>query len=134
QVAIGARHQRIERPTRRQHQFMALAQRIDPGIVEPHDRASVRAIAESLAVTASNIDLIADGDIAQATEMRIAVGSVDDHTALTGIGRQFDMTRTEGESLSATAFEHDGAGMDALHLDTGDRPGTRPTPWFCYTP
>ena len=58
--------------------------------------------------------------------MRIAVRRIDGDAALAGIGRAFDMARTEGERLAAAACEHDGAGMDPLHLDAGDRPGVRP--------
>src|ERR1700744_874080 len=89
QVAFGPRCQRIKRPTCGQHQLMTAAQRIDPGIVEPHDGASLRAVTEYFAVT-----------------------------------------RTQGERLSAAAFERDGAGMNPLHLDASDRPGIRPVPRF----
>ena len=58
--------------------------------------------------------------------MRIAVRRIDGDAALAGIGRAFDMTRTEGERLAAAACEHDGAGMEPLHFDAGDRPCVRP--------
>src|ERR1700748_95793 len=111
---------------------MALAQRIDPGMVEPYHRMSVCPVAEGLAVAARDIDLVADGDVAQEAEMCIAVGGVDGHAAFAGIGGQFDMARSEGESLPAAAFERDGAGMDPLHIDAGDRPGIRPAPGLCH--
>src|ERR1700748_2785363 len=130
QVAFGPRCQRIKRPTCGQHQLMTAAQRIDPGIVEPHDGASIRAVTECFAVTAGDIDLVADGDVAQETEMCIAMRCVDGHAAFAGIGSQFDVTRTEGERLSAATFECDGAGMNPLHLDASDRPGIRPAPRF----
>ena len=58
--------------------------------------------------------------------MGIAVRGVDGDAALAGVGRSFDMTRTEGERLSAAASEHDGAGMEPFHFDAGDRPCIRP--------
>src|ERR1700749_2118243 len=63
QVAFGTRCQRIKRPTRRQHQLMAAAQRIDPGIVEPHDGASIGAVTECFTVTTGDVDLVADGNV-----------------------------------------------------------------------
>ena len=62
----------------------------------------------------------------QKAEMRIAVCGVDRDAALAGIGRQFDMARTESQRLAAAAGEHDGAGMEPLHFDARDRPGIRP--------
>ena len=58
--------------------------------------------------------------------MRIAMRGIDGDAALAGIGRAFDMAGTEGERLAAAAREHDGAGVDPLHLDARDRPGVRP--------
>ena len=56
---------------------------------------------------------------------RFAVQVIRD-AALAGIRCPFDMTWTEGERLPAAACEHDGAGMEPLHLDASDRPCIRP--------
>ena len=58
--------------------------------------------------------------------MRIAVRRINGDAAFAGIGRAFDMPRTEGERLSAAACEHDGAGMEPLHFDARDRPCVGP--------
>ena len=58
--------------------------------------------------------------------MRIAVRGIDGDAALAGIGRALDMARTESERLAAAAREHDGAGVEPLHLDARDRPGVGP--------
>ena len=58
--------------------------------------------------------------------MRIAMRGIDGDAALAGIGRALDMTGTEGERLAAAASQHDGAGIDPLHLDPRDRPGVGP--------
>ena len=58
--------------------------------------------------------------------MRIAVRGVDGDAALAGFRRAFDMPWTESQCLAAAACEHDGAGMEPLHFDAGDRPCIRP--------
>ena len=58
--------------------------------------------------------------------MRIAMRRIDGDAAFAGIGRPFDMPRTESQCLAAAAREHDGAGMEPLHFDAGDRPCIRP--------
>ena len=66
--------------------------------------------------------------------MRIAMRGIDGDAALAGVGRPLDMARAEGERLAAAAREHDGAGVDPLHLDARDRPGVGPRPRLCLAP
>ncbi len=81
---------------------------------------------ENDAVASRDIDFIADGDILQKTEMRIAVRGIDRHAALAGIGGELDVARPEGKRLAAASGQHDGAGVEPFHLDARDRPGIRP--------
>src|ERR1700691_2851181 len=105
---------------------MAVAQRIDSRRIEAHDRGRVSPVVEYPAVVSRDIDLVANDNIAQKTEMRIAVRGIDRRSPLTGIGCQFDMARTEGQRLPAASGKHDGAGAKPLDLDARDRPGIRP--------
>src|ERR1700730_1700499 len=68
-VALRSRYQGIERPAGRQHQFISASEGIDTGSVEAHDRGSVRPVAKRLAVASRDVDLIADPDVSQETEM-----------------------------------------------------------------
>src|SRR5260370_11011158 len=100
-VTFRSRYQRIERPAGRQHQFRSAHKGIDPGSIEAHDRSFVRPVAKRLAVASRDIDLVADPNVAQKTEMGIAVRGIDRHAAFAGIGRQLEMARAEGERLAA---------------------------------
>ena len=112
-IAFGPLRQRVERPAGRQHQFMAVCERIDAGSIEAHDRGGVHLITERPAVVSRDVDLVADHDLLQEGEMRIAVRGIDGDAALAGFRRAFDMTRAEGERLAAAACERDGAGVAA---------------------
>src|SRR5258705_13424330 len=105
---------------------MPVCERIDAGGIEAHDRGRIHPIAERPSVVSCDVDLVADDDVLQEGEMRIAMRRIDGHAAFARVGRPLDMTRAEGERLAATAREHDGAGMDPLYLNAGDRPCIRP--------
>src|SRR3954451_16341184 len=105
---------------------MSVSERIDTGGIEADDRGGVHLITERPAVVSCNGDLVADHDVLQEGEMRIAVRRVDGEATLAGIRCPFDMTWTEAERLPAAACEHDGARMEPLHFDAGDRPCVRP--------
>jgi hypothetical protein len=70
EVAVRPRGQRLERPAGRQHQLIAISQRIDTRAVETHHRRGIRPIAELPAVAARDIDVVANGDIFQEAKMR----------------------------------------------------------------
>src|SRR6185436_12059080 len=97
--------------------------RIDPGSIEAHHRGCIGAVAEFVAIASGDVDLVADGDILEESEVRIAMRRIDGDAGLSCIGCALDMSRTEGERLAAAACQHDGAGMDPLDLDPRDRPG-----------
>ena len=134
QIAVGPRRDRIERPAGGEHELVAAAERIDAGLIEAHDRMRVGAIAKDLAVAPRHVDLVADPDVLQETEMRIAMRGIDRDAALAGIGGEFDMAGTEGQRLAAGARQHDGAGADPLHLDPRHRPGVGPRPRLGVAP
>ena len=62
-----------------------------------------------LAVAPRDRDLVADRDVAEESEMGVAVGGVDRGAALAGLRRALDLPGPEGERLPARAGEHDRA-------------------------
>jgi hypothetical protein len=105
---------------------MSICERIDAGGIEAHDRGGIHPVVEFFAVASRHVDLVTDDDVLQEGEMRIAMRRIDGDATFAGVGRPFDVTRAEGERLAAAACQHDGAGMEPLHLDAGDRPSVCP--------
>ena len=70
---------------------MPACERIDAGGIEAHDRGRIHPVAERPAVAARDVDLIADGDVLQKGEMRIAVRRVNGHAAFARVGCPLDM-------------------------------------------
>ena len=85
EVPLRPRRERVERPAGRQHQLMAARERIDPGGIETHDRGFVRAVTEFLAVASRDVDFVADDDVLEESEVRIAMG--DDDRANSGMAK-----------------------------------------------
>jgi hypothetical protein len=113
-----------------QHEFEIPRGGVDARCVETDHGEGVRAIAKVLAVAARDLDLVANGNIAQESEMRVAMGGIDGDAARAGLGGLLDVAGPEGERLAARACQHDGARADPFHLDPRDRPGVRPGPWL----
>jgi hypothetical protein len=88
------------------------------------------AIAIERAVAPSDVDVVANNNVFQKTEMRVAMRGIDHGAGATGIRRIVEMPWSESQRLSARAVQHDRIGVEALHLDARDRPGIGPGPWL----
>jgi len=122
-VAFRTRRQRVERPAGRQHQLGALGHGIDAGGIEADHAGGIGAIVEGPAVAPGDLDVVADPDVAQEAEMRIAMRRVDGDAGLAGLGAAFEMARAERERLAAGAGQRDGGDAEALHGDARYRDG-----------
>ena len=110
-IAQGSAERAVERPAGGEDQIVSECAGIDFRLVPAHDLGPRHHIGEDEAVIARDLDLIAGLEIAQETEMRIAMRGKNGCTALAGLGRLVEMAGPEGERLSAAAMERD----DAAH-------------------
>jgi len=75
-------------------------------------------------------DFVADHDVGQEREMRVAMRRVDRRAGLAGARRALDMTGTERQRLSAAAVQDDRRLAEARDFDPRLRPRIGPGLWL----
>ena len=108
EVTLRSSSNRVEWPAGRKHQFVAVRQWVYARSVKFYDRGGIDAVSERLAIASSDLDLIAGHHVSQKAEMRIPVRGIDGDPSFAGIGREFDVTRAERQSLAAASGQDDG--------------------------
>src|SRR5262249_30565267 len=126
QVAQRGGEFAVERPAGCQHQPPAGRERVDTRGVPRYDRGFGDAETKDGAVLPRHPDFVADHDVGQEREMRVAMRRVDRRAGLAGARRALDMTGTERQRLSAAAVQDDRRLAEARDFDARLRPRIGP--------